>query len=110
MSPSTEPSLTEVTFEELERVDQYEATFTGALDGEELTLTYTLESAIGSDEQTIYTPGGAELDAVVVQPDTYEFETDGRRSDSPRPTTTARTSSWSTRSRTPRTPTRTRSA
>ena len=78
MAPSTEPSLTEVTFDELESADQYEATFTGSLDGEELTLTFTLESAIGADEQTIYTPGDEELERVVVQPDTYEFETDDR--------------------------------
>ncbi|WP_435175000.1 hypothetical protein [Halorussus sp. AFM4] len=78
MPPSTEPSLTEVSFDELESVDQYEATFTGGLDGEELTLTYTLESAIDADDQTVHTPGDAELERVVVQPETYEFETDDR--------------------------------
>ena len=78
MTASTEPSLAEVTFDELESVDEYEATFTGTLDGEELTLTYALESAIGSDERTVYAPGDSELDRIVVQPDTYEFETDDR--------------------------------
>ncbi|MFC4552638.1 MULTISPECIES: hypothetical protein [Halorussus] len=78
MTASSEPSLAEVTFDELESVDQYEATFTGALDDQELTLTYTVESAIGADDQTVYTPGDAELDHIVVQPDTYEFETDDR--------------------------------
>jgi hypothetical protein len=78
MTVSGEPSLTEVAFEELESVDQYEATFTGTLDGEELTLTYALESAVGADDQTVYTPGDSELDRVVVRPDTYEFETDDR--------------------------------
>lgn len=72
-------SLGEVTFDELERVDQYECTFTGTVDGEEITLTYTLESAIRADEDaTVYTPGDDELERVVVQPDTYEFETDDR--------------------------------
>ncbi|RBI59924.1 hypothetical protein DMJ13_19670 [halophilic archaeon] len=76
MTPTTESTLTDVAFDELERVDQYEATFTGDLDGEEITLTYALESAIESDDETIYTPEDAELDQIVVQPETYEFETD----------------------------------
>lgn len=76
MSSASEPTLSEVTFEELERVDQFEATFTGTVDGEEITLTYALESAIGPDGQAIYTPDDPELDNVVAQPETYEFETD----------------------------------
>ena len=78
MTPSAEPSLTEVSFDEIESVDEYEATFTGAVDGKELTLTYTLESAIDADDQTVHTPGDPELEQLVVQPDTYEFETDDR--------------------------------
>lgn len=76
MSRSPGPAISEVAFDELERVDQHEATFTGTLDGEEITLTYTLESAIGANGETIYTPPATELDHIVVQPDTYEFETD----------------------------------
>lgn len=72
-------SLGDVEFDELESANQYEATFTGTLDGEEITLTYTLESAVGADEEaTVYTPGDDALEHVVVQPDTYEFETDER--------------------------------
>lgn len=79
MTTRDDATLDEVTFDELERVDQYEATFTGTLDGEEITLTYTLESGIGTDEEaTVYAPGDEELENVVVQPDTYEFETDER--------------------------------
>lgn len=78
MTRSSEPTLSEVTFDELERVDQYEATFTGTVDGEEITLTYALESAIGPDGQTVYTPDDTELDHIVVQPETYEFEMDDR--------------------------------
>lgn len=78
MTRSSEPALSEVSFDELERVDQYEATFTGTVDGAEVTLTYALESAIGSDGQTVYTPDDTELDHIVVQPETYEFETEER--------------------------------
>lgn len=71
--------LKEVTFDELESVDQYEATFTGTLEGEEIVLTYSLESAVSADEEaTVYTPGNEELEHVDVQPDTYEFTTDDR--------------------------------
>lgn len=76
MSSSTEPPLSEVTFEELESVDRYEATFTGTVDEKDITLTYALESAIEGDGETIYTPNDAELEHIVVQPETYEFETD----------------------------------
>lgn len=79
MAPQDDVTLDEVDFEKLESVDQYEATFTGTLNGEEITLTYTLESAIGTDEEaTVYTPGDDELEHVIVEPDTYEFETDER--------------------------------
>lgn len=79
MAPQDDPTLDAVDFDELERVDQYEATFTATLDGEEITLTYALESAIGVEEEaTVYTPGDDELEDVIVQPDTYEFETDER--------------------------------
>lgn len=72
-------TLDEVAFDELESVDQYEATFTGALEDEELTLTYALESAVGVEEEaTVYAPGDEELENVIVQPETYEFETDER--------------------------------
>lgn len=75
---ATAPPLTDVEFDELASVDQYEATFTGVLDGTELTLTYAPESAVGTDEgTTVHTPGDPELERVV-QPDTYEFETDDR--------------------------------
>lgn len=75
---SSELTLPEVDFEELESVDRYEATFTGTVDGEEVTLTYVLESAIESDGQTILTPDETELDNLVVEPASYEFETDDR--------------------------------
>lgn len=79
MTLPDDTDLEDVTFDELESVDQYEATFTGTLDGEEIVLTYTLESAIGADEETtVYTPGDEELEYVVVQPDSYEFQTDDR--------------------------------
>lgn len=79
MPPKDDITLNEVTFDELESVDQYEATFTGTLDDEALTLTYALESAIGAeDEAPVYTPGDDELEDVIVQPDTYEFGTDER--------------------------------
>lgn len=79
MGTQDDVSLDEVTFDELERVDEYEATFTGTLDGEEITLTYTLESGIGTDEEaTVFVPGDEELEDVIVQPETYEFETDER--------------------------------
>lgn len=71
--------LKEVTFDELESVDQYEATFSGTLEGEEIVLTYSLESAFSADEEaTVYTPGNEELEHVDVQPDTYEFTADDR--------------------------------
>lgn len=70
-------TLDEVNFDELESVNQYEATFTGTLNNEEITLTYTLESAIGTDEEaTVYTPGDDRLEQVIVRPDTYQFESD----------------------------------
>lgn len=79
MVPPDDVTLDDVEFDELESVNQYEATFTGTLDGEGITLTYTLESAVGVDEEaTVYTPGDDDLEHVVVQPDTYEFETDER--------------------------------
>lgn len=69
----------EVEFDGIESVDQYEATFTGAVDGEEVTLVYTLENAIGTEEEaTLYLPGDEELEGIVVHPDTYEFETNDR--------------------------------
>lgn len=72
-------TLGEVDFDELESVDQYEATFTGTLHGEAVTLTYTLESAVAADESaTVYTPGDDELERVTVQPATYDFESDDR--------------------------------
>lgn len=72
-------TLDDVDFAELESVDQYEATFTGTVGGEEITLTYVMESAVGTDEEvTVFTPGDDELEQVVVQPDAYEFETDAR--------------------------------
>lgn len=72
-------SVEEVDFEELESVDQYEATFTGTLDGEGVVVTYTLESAISADDETtVYTPGEEALEEVIVQPETYEFEADDR--------------------------------
>jgi hypothetical protein len=74
-----DPAIDDVTFDELESVDQYEATFTGALDGDEVTLTYTLESAVApEDDEAVYVPGDAELDQVLIQADSYEFETDDR--------------------------------
>lgn len=77
MAPRDDVTLDEVNFDELESVDQYEITFTGTVDDEAITLTYTLENAIGTDEEaTVYTPGDDELEHVIVQPDTYEFETD----------------------------------
>ncbi len=79
MAPTDDRALEDVEFDELERVDHYEATFTGTLDGEELTLTYALESAVGADESaTVYTPGDDELEDVVVDPESYEFEADDR--------------------------------
>ena len=76
ISSSDDTTLDDVAFDEFESVDQYEATFTGTLDGEEVTVTYTLESAISADERgTVYSPGDDELERVIVQPDTYEFET-----------------------------------
>ena len=79
MGTRDDVTLDEVTFDELERVDQYEATFTGTLDGEEITLTYTLESGIGTDEEaTVFVPGDEELERIVVQPESYQFETDER--------------------------------
>lgn len=79
MGGQDDVSLDDVTFDELERVDEYEATFTGTLDGEEVSLTYTLESGIETDEEaTVLTPGDEALEDVIVQPETYEFETDER--------------------------------
>lgn len=79
MASSGDSGLEGVDFDQLENVDQYEATFTGTLDDEEITLTYALESAIAADESTtVYTPGDEELEHVVIQPETYEFETDDR--------------------------------
>lgn len=79
MTPQEDVTLDEVDFDELESVDQYEATFTGTLDNEEITLTYSLETAIDTDEEaTVYDPGDDDLERVIVQPDTYEFETDER--------------------------------
>lgn len=79
MTSSDAASLEDVEFDELESVDQYEATFTGTLDGEDVVVTYTLESAISADDEaTVYTPGDSALDQVVVEPDTYEFEADDR--------------------------------
>ena len=49
------------------------------LDGRELTLTYTLETAVEADESaTVCTPGDEAFEHVVVQPDTYDFEADDR--------------------------------
>ena len=74
-----DPAIDDVTFDELESVDQYEATFTGALDGDEVTLTYTLESAVApEDDEAVYVPVDAELDQVLIQADSYGFETDDR--------------------------------
>lgn len=79
MDRQDDVTLADVEFDELEGVDQYEATFTGTVDDEEVTLVYTLENAIEADEEvTVYTPGDDELEGVIVQPDTYEFETDDR--------------------------------
>lgn len=79
MPPHDDVTLDEVNFDELERVDQYEVTFSGTLEDEEITLTYTLESAIDMNEEaTVYTPGDKELEHIIVEPDTYEFETDER--------------------------------
>ena len=79
MTSSDEATLEDVEFDELESVDQYEATFTGTLDGEDVVVTYTLESAISvDDETTVYTPGDGALEHVIVEPDTYEFEEDDR--------------------------------
>lgn len=79
MASADVPALDDVQFDELESVDSYEATFTGTLDGRELTLTYVLESAIDEDEASaVYTPGDEELEHVVVQPDTYDFEAETR--------------------------------
>ena len=79
MTLPDDASLEEISFDELESVDQYEATFTGTLDGEEVVVTYTLESAIGADDETaVYTPGDEALEQVVVQPGTYEFEAEDR--------------------------------
>lgn len=79
MAPQDEMTLDEVTFDELESVTQFEATFRGTLNSEEITVTYTLESAIEMDEDaTVYTPGDDELEQVTVQPDTHQFETDDR--------------------------------
>lgn len=78
MSTSDENAVADVELDELESVDHYEATFTGTLDGEEVTLTYTLESAIGEEGDSVYAPGDSELEDVLVYPDTYEFETDDR--------------------------------
>lgn len=74
----SDAGLDDVDFDELESVDQYEATFTGTLEDDEVTVTYTLESAIGEDEAPVYTPGDDELENVLVQPETYEFETEAR--------------------------------
>ena len=77
MDSRDDVTLDDVDFDELEHVDQYGATFTGTVDGEEITLTYTLENAIEADEETaVYTPGDDELEQIVAQPETYEFETD----------------------------------
>ena len=79
MSERDDTTLDDVEFDELESVDQYEATFTGTLDGESVTLTYTLESAIVPDEdEAVYVPGDSELEQVLIHSDTYEFETDDR--------------------------------
>lgn len=79
MTSSDDASLDDVEFDELESVDHYEATFTGTLDGEDVVVTYTLESAISvDDETTVYTPGDGALEQVIVEPDTYEFEEDTR--------------------------------
>lgn len=79
MSHPDDSTLERMAFEELESVDEYEVTFTGTLDGEEITVTYALESAISAAEgATVYTPGDPELEDVLVQPDTYEFEGDQR--------------------------------
>lgn len=76
---SDDPALDEVQFDELKTVDPYEATFTGTLDGRELTLTYALESAVGADESpTVYSPGDEALEALAIQPDSYDFETESR--------------------------------
>lgn len=77
MASQNEVSLDSIEFHEIQSVDQYEATLTGTAEGEELTATYTLESAIGTDEgATVYVPGDSELEHVVIHPETYEFETD----------------------------------
>lgn len=79
MSVPGDAALDEVTFDELESVDEYEATFTGTMDGEAVVVTYTLESAINAaDETDVYAPGDEALEQVVVQPDSYEFESDDR--------------------------------
>lgn len=79
MASSDDASVEKISFEELESVNQYEATFTGTLDGEPVVVTYTLESAISADDETtVYTPGEEALEAVIVEPDTYEFEADDR--------------------------------
>ena len=79
MSAPDDATLADVEFDELESVDQYEATFTGTLRDEEITLTYTLESAIAGDEETtVMVPGDDALEDVLIQPETYEFETDNR--------------------------------
>lgn len=78
MSPASDATLDDVDFDEIERVDQYEATFTGTLEGVEITLSYALESAIGEDETPVYAPGDEALEQVLVRPETYEFETDSR--------------------------------
>lgn len=79
MDSQDDVTLDDVTFDELESVDQYEATLTGTLDDDEITLTYTLESGIETDEEaTVITPVDEELENVVVQPETYTFETDER--------------------------------
>ena len=75
MTRPDDASLEELSFDELESVDQYEATFTATLDGEAVVVTYTLESAISADDETtVYTPGDAALEQVIVEPDTYEFD------------------------------------
>ena len=79
MVSTDDPALGDVEFDELESVDQYEATFTGTLDGSDLTLTYTLETAVDADESaTVHTPGDEALEHVVVQPDTFDFQSEAR--------------------------------
>lgn len=79
MAPTEESTLGDVDFEDVESVDRYEATFTGSVDDDEITLSYTLESAVAADESaTVYAPGDDDLEDVLVQPETYEFETGDR--------------------------------